>query len=84
MLRRRRDDLREFAAIGKYGRFLNNAERDFHSKFRKLHGQESSSRPFGFSQAVHQALRSFVGILLLMGYGEKDANDKPQTMITQQ
>ena len=33
------DDLREFAAIGKYGRCLNNAERDFHSKFRKLHGQ---------------------------------------------
>ena len=33
------DDLCEFAAIGKHGRFLGNAERDFHSKFRKLHGQ---------------------------------------------
>ena len=44
------------------------------------------SCPEGIStpQAVHQALRCFVGMLLLMGYGEKDANDKPQTMITQQ
>ena len=39
------DDLREFASIGKNGRWLSNSERDFHSKFRKLHGQWISTTP---------------------------------------
>ena len=46
------DDLREFASIGKFGLYQNNSERDFHSKFRKLHGQWISTTPVAIPKLV--------------------------------
>ena len=48
------DDLREFASIGKFGLYQNNSERDFHSKFRKLHGQWISTTPVAIPKLVRK------------------------------